>query len=72
MCFQELRRGHILEGEGMIGIIQFTLEEIHVREAWRHKLYKHHRKPASVEFYFNKEVCDEKKVNNSGQPSRIS
>ena len=56
----------------MMAIIQFTLEEIHVREAWRHKLHKHHHKPASVEFYFNKEVCDEKKINNSSQPSRMS
>ena len=53
-----------------MGIIQFTLKEIHVREAWRH--HKYHHKPASVEFYFNKEVRDEKKVNNSSQPSRIS
>ena len=55
-----------------MGIIQFTLKEIHVRDAWRHKLHKYHHKPASVEFYFNKEVRDEKKVNNSSQPSRIS
>ena len=55
-----------------MGIIQFALKEIHVTEAWRHKLHKHHHNPASVEFYFNREVCDEKKVNNSSQPSRIS